>query len=115
MTGGGEEIGGLCVDSFELIGDLEDLDCSVDAGADGREGIWCWDYHLGSMGEWKALGLLENMNSKAMDVWTSLKGFSKMYFFHFCAKRYSTLLRREGPLDIRWTRLSKVRRVNDRG
>lgn len=46
MTCSGEEVGGLLVNSFELIGDLEDLDCSVDGGADGGKGIWV-KHHTG--------------------------------------------------------------------
>ena len=40
MTGGGKEIGGLFVDSFELVGYLEDLDCCVDAGDNHGERIY---------------------------------------------------------------------------
>ena len=51
MTGGGKEIGGLFVDSFELVGYLENLDCSVDAGDYGRERIYVRSDHLGSFAE----------------------------------------------------------------
>ena len=64
MTGRGEEIGGLFVDSFELVGHLEDLDCSVDAGADRGKRIWCGDHHLEqqeSLAEDGALDLLKTM------------------------------------------------------
>ena len=39
MAGGGEEIGGLVIDSFELVCYLEDLDGHIDARANGGEGI----------------------------------------------------------------------------
>lgn len=58
MTSSGEELGGLFVNCFELIGHLEDLDCGVDAGDDRGKRIWCGDHHLGSMAEERALGLL---------------------------------------------------------
>ena len=49
MTGSGEEVGGLLVDSFELVSHLEDLDCRIEAGADRRKRIWCGDHHLKSI------------------------------------------------------------------
>ena len=58
MTGGGEEIGGLFVDSFKLVGHLEDLDRSVDAGNNGGERIYVRDNHLESFAEKEALVVL---------------------------------------------------------
>ena len=45
MAGGGEEVGGLLADSFELICYFEDLDCNIDARADGGEGIQRSKHH----------------------------------------------------------------------
>ena len=59
MTGRGEEVGCLFVDSFELVGHLEDGNCRCDAGADGGKRIWCGDDHVESMAGEGTVVLLE--------------------------------------------------------
>ena len=46
MTSSREKVGGLFVNSFELVGYLEDLDCSVDTGSERGNRVWRWDYHV---------------------------------------------------------------------
>ena len=65
MSSSGEEVGGLFVDSFELVGHLEDLDCSVDAGADRRKRIGWGNHHLESMAE----EMLETMDWERLERW----------------------------------------------
>ena len=73
MASSGKEISGLFVNSFELVGHFEDLDCSIDAGADRSKRVWCGDHHLESMAGKKMLGLLETMDWKRMELGTVCK------------------------------------------
>lgn len=70
MSSSGEQVRSLFVNRFELVGDLEDLDCSVDTGGDCRDGIWQRNHHILML----PVEVLEVFDTLCWDSNQSLKG-----------------------------------------
>lgn len=69
MARSGEEVSGLLVNSFELVGDLEDLDCSADGGADSGKRIWMKP-HTGVSARRGNNVCVRKMIWRGMEIWT---------------------------------------------